>query len=820
MIEITEKKKENLKTERDLKIDDSKLKRFQPNIKQGLSREQVKQRQKEDLINKDTMIRTKSIKSIIVKNFFTIFNLMNLLLALDVFAVGSYKNMLFMIIVIINTAISTIQEIYSKKVLDKLSLIASTQVKAIREGKQETIPINEIVLDDILVFQTGNQVVVDSILQEGEIEVNESFITGEAEAVFKKKGDTIFSGSFIVSGKCIAKVEHIGNDNFTSQISNETKYIKKIKSEIMTSLSKVIQTISILIIPIGALLFFNQIGLEGNTIRYAVVNTVAALIGMIPEGLILLTSTVLAVSVIRLSKEKVLVQELYCIETLARVDMLCLDKTGTITEGKMKVKSIVPIHETKEKMEEILFHFAQNSKDSNSSIEAIREAFSSFKQSDLEDSISENKPDGGENCWQIQKQIPFSSDKKWSGITFQKEGSYLLGAPEILLKGHQENYDELLEKYSKEARVLLLARSNEILQNQTLPDKIEVIGLILIHDKVRESAKKTLNYFKEQGVEIRIISGDNPITVSQIAKEAGVNGYEKYIDATSLHTEQELEEAAKQYVIFGRVTPIQKKQLVKAMKDLGHTVAMTGDGVNDIIALKEADCSIAMVSGSDAAKSVSQLVLLDSNFEAMPKIVAEGRRTINNIERSASLFLSKTIYSSLLAVLFVFLKKRYPFMPIQLSLISLVCIGIPSFILALEPNKERVKGRFIQNVFSKSIPAGLTVVFNVILVTIIGAILNIPEEICSTICVILTTLTGFTLLFQISRPFNLLRAVLLVSMIALFTTCAILFKDFFALALTKEYAMLVIILSFTVIASFSLVSLLLHFLKEKRNMGM
>lgn len=807
MTNISEKKKECLKTEQNQKIDDIKLIRFQPNIKQGLNRNQVEQRQKEDLVNKDTMIRTKSIKSIIAKNFFTIFNLINLLLALAVFAVGSYKNMLFMIIVIINTAISTIQEIHSKKVLDKLSLIASTKVKAIRDGKQEIIHINEIVLDDILIFQTGNQVVVDSIVQEGEIEVNESFITGEAEAVFKKKGDIIYSGSFIVSGQCIAKVEHIGNDNFTSKISNETKYIKRIKSEIMISLNEVIKIISILIIPIGALLFFNQIGLEGNTIQYAVVNTVAALIGMIPEGLILLTSTVLAVSVIRLSKHKVLVQELYCIETLARVDMLCLDKTGTITEGKMRLKNIVPIYETKEKMEEILFHFVQNSKDSNSSIEAIREAFLSFNQNYLE---------GKSNEWKIKKIISFSSDKKWSGITFQKEGSYLLGAPEILLKEKKEEYSELLEKYSKEARVLLLAHSNEILQNQTLPNEIEIIGLILIQDEIRKSAKETLEYFKNQGVAIRIISGDNPITVSQIAKEAGINGYEKYIDATSLHTEQELKEAANKYVIFGRVTPIQKKQLVKAMKNLGHTVAMTGDGVNDIIALKEADCSIAMASGSDAAKSVSQLVLLDSNFEAMPKIVAEGRRTINNIERSASLFLSKTIYSSILAVLFVFLKERYPFIPIQLSLISLVCIGIPSFILALEPNKKIVKGKFISNVISKAIPAGLTVVLNVILVTILGAMLHIPKGICSTICVILTTLTGFTLLFKISKPFNLVRTVILISMILLFSTCAIWFRDFFALMLTEKYAILVVILSFIAIANFILLSLLMHFLQEKR----
>ena len=605
------------------------IERYNPNIEEGLSNIQVEKRKKEGLVNFDTTSPTKSIKSIIISNFFTIFNLMNLLLALAVFAVGEYRNMLFIGLVVINTAISTFQEIHSKRVIDKLSLISNTKVNCIRNGKKEKIDINEIVLDDILEFETGNQIITDCKIRQGEIDVDESFITGESNAITKKEGDIILSGSFVISGKCRAQVEHIGEDNFTSKISKQTRYVKKVNSEIMNSLNKIIKTVSIIIIPVGTLLFLNQYNLDGGILKDAVIHTVAAIIGMIPEGLILLTSTVLAVSVIRLSKSNVLVQELFCIETLARVDTLCLDKTGTITQGKMEVNDIVLVNAKKDEMQIILKQIGKASEDSNATIEAIREKFID---------INEAKK------WEAKQKIAFSSSKKWSGISFKEHGTYVIGAPEFVLKEKINDYKNIIEKYSKDYRMIVLVHSNNDFEEKELPQDIEVLGFVLITDKLRENAKETIEYFKKQGVDIRIISGDNPATVSKIAKKAGVEGFENYIDCTTIKSEEELEKAVEKYKIFGRVTPEQKKQIVQALKKQGHTVAMTGDGVNDIIALKEADCSIAIASGSDAARNVSQLVLLDSNFASMPKIVAEGRRTINNLERSASLFLSKTMY--------------------------------------------------------------------------------------------------------------------------------------------------------------------------------
>lgn len=762
----------------------NKIIRYEPETSQGLNTEQITRRKEEGLVNYDTTVPTKSIKSIIATNFFTLFNIMNFLLAIAIFAVGEYKNMLFIGIIIVNTAISTIQEIHSKRVIDKLSLLSSTKAHCIRNGKQEDIGINEIVLDDILCFKAGNQVVVDCILQTGEVEVNESFITGEADPILKRKGDTILSGSYIISGNCKAKVEHIGEENFTSKISKETKYIKKVKSEIMTSLNKIIRTVSIIIVPVGTLLFLNQLDLAGGNIRPAVVHTVAAIIGMIPEGLVLLTSTVLAVSVVRLSKTKVLVQELFCIETLAHVDTLCLDKTGTITEGKMEVSDCIAINIEQDKMKEILSAIGEASQDSNATIEAIREAFQK------------------KTNWKTKETVAFSSEKKWSGVSFEDKGSYILGAPEYVLGEQKNRYQQQIEQYSNDYRVILLAHSNQEFQNKELPKDIEVLGLVLITDKIRENAKKTLEYFKSQGVAIRIISGDNPITVSKIAKRAGVEEYENYVDCTTLKTKADVENAIRKYKIFGRVSPIQKKQIIEALKKDGHTVAMTGDGVNDIIALKEADCSIAMASGSDAARNVSQLVLLDSDFASMPKILAEGRRTINNLERSAALFLSKTIYSTLLAILFVFINAQYPFMPIQLSLIGLVCIGIPSFILALEPNKELVKGTFIGNVISKSIPAGLTVVTNILILIFVSSIYSIPPQTYATIAVILTVLAGFCLLIKISRPFNLLRGTLLVLMVVLWLGCSTFLNSLFSMTITEDYATLVLLLGLICVITF------------------
>lgn len=651
----------------------------------GLTKEEVEERIKENKVNYDTSLPTKSIKTIVRENIFTLFNLINILLGVAVFCVGSYKNLLFLIVIFCNTAISIIQEINSKKAVDKLSILAQAKVNCIRDGEKQEIGINSIVLDDLLMLETGNQIVADSIILEGEVEVNESFITGESDVIYKRKGDTLLSGSFVVSGKCKAEVIHIGDENYTSKISSGAKYVKKVNSEIMKSLNGIIKIVSIAIVPIGILLFFNQLGLTENSFKNAVVNTVAAIIGMIPEGLVLLTSTVLAVSVIRLSKRKVLVQELYCIETLARVDTLCLDKTGTITEGTMEVNDIIEITKSKEELEEILSEISSASDDNNSTIEAIRAKYKNKQK------------------WKVINKIPFSSQKKWSGVCFKDKGSYIIGAPEFVLREKYDEYKERIEKYSNDYRVIIVANSEGDFIEKELPDKLEVLGFVLISDVIRKEASKTLEYFKEQGVNIKIISGDNPITVSKIAKRAGVENSEKYINMQEIKTKEQLEKAAKEYTIFGRVTPVQKKELVQALKKEGHTVAMTGDGVNDVLALKEADCSIAMASGSDATRNVAELVLLDSNFASMPEIVLEGRRTINNIERSATVFLVKTIYASILAIIFLFVNMPYPFMPIQLTLISTVTIGIPSFVLALEPNKERIKGKFLRNVISRAL---------------------------------------------------------------------------------------------------------------------
>ncbi len=729
--------------------------RFIPDKERGLTLEQVQNRIQQGLCNYDTSVPTKTIPRIIRDNFFTLFNFLNLFLGILVFCTGAYKNLLFLGVVVCNTFISTFQEIRSKKTIDRLSVVASTKVHVIRGGKEENLGVNDLVLDDLVVYHLGNQVVVDSVVLEGECEVNEAFITGEAEPVVKKRGDMILSGSFIVSGKCKAYVEHIGNDNYTSQISSDAKYIKKVDSEMMKSLKQVIKWISICIVPIGLLLFWKQMSLD-DSLSLSIIHTVAALIGMIPEGLILLTSTVLAVSVLRLSKENVLVQELYCIETLAYVDTLCLDKTGTITEGCMEVVKVISDHSS---IEQEMSRFLTALKDDNATYQALRTYFKK------------------EERVNVVAVYPFSSSRKWSGVTFKDSGSYVLGAPEIILKGQKIAG---LAEYSKDHRVLALAKSEDRFVGKSLPRNLQLVALILLRDKIRDTAPETIAYFKKQGTDIKLISGDNVSTVSGIAKRVGITG--RAIDATTLKTSEDLLNACEKYTIFGRVTPNQKKELVLALKKKGHKVAMTGDGVNDVLALKEADSSIAMASGSDAARSVSQLVLLDSNFDAMPKVLAEGRRTINNIERSATLFLVKTIYSSILSVLFIFLPFSYPFMPIQMSLTSMFTIGIPSFVLALEPNKELVKGNFLTNVLKRAFPAALAIVLHIVLIASLSPVFHLTEAETSTLCVFTIGYIGFLLLYNICKPFNTIRKCLYGFLVIGYILGFIVFRDLYSLA--------------------------------------
>lgn len=740
-----------------------KEKRINPSIKEGLSKEEVLTQKEAGLVNYLVEDGSKSVKEIVKTNVFTLFNIINLILAIAIICVGSFKNLTFMGIIILNTLISIIQELRSKKALDNLKVVSSSKVKVIRSKKEEEIELEEIVLDDIIIYQLGGQVVVDAIIKEGEVLVNEAFITGEEENIIKRKGDMLLSGSFVVSGKAICQVEHIGLDNYTAKISNGTKYLKPVSSEIMRSLNKIVKTISFLIIPVGILLFAKQLYLEGNTLENAVVATVAALIGMIPEGLVLLTSTVLAVSVIRLSKSKVLVQDLYCIETLARVDTVCLDKTGTITEGCMEVASIRSC--TEEDHSKVVATIVETLAEENPTALALRKYFKKTYH------------------WHPIKKIPFSSSKKYSGVIFE-EGTFYIGAPEFVLKEEGKEYKEKLEEYSREYRVIVLAQEEK--------KKKKALAFILLQDRIRESAKDTLEYFKKQGVELKIISGDNPTTVLNIAKRAGLDNKALAIDASTLETEQEIINAVSKYTVFGRVAPEQKQDFVIALQNSGKVVAMTGDGVNDVLALKEADCSVAMASGSDATKNVSQLVLLNSDFSSMPKIVAEGRRTINNIERSASLFLVKTIYATLLSLVFLFIDMPYPFIPIQLTLTSVVTIGIPSFILALEPNKDRINGKFLPNVLKKAIPPAVTIVLNILVIFIATTMCTLTPKEISTLSVIVTGYTSFILLYKVCSPFNLLRKVLFILMFISFVVGLFVLKELFSFA-SIDLAMLIII---------------------------
>lgn len=718
----------------------------------GLTKIEVENRIRDNKVNYDTSVKTKSIRDIIISNSFTLFNIINILLALLLVIVGSYKNTLFIFIIIINSLISIIQEVRSKRELDKLKVIASNSVLVLRDGIEEEIHINDIVLDDIIIFNNGNQVVVDSIVVDGEVEVNESFITGEAKTIYKKKGDKLLSGSFIVSGRCLAEVEHVGLDNYVAKISSNTKYSKPVSSEIMRSLNRIVSTISFIIVPVGILLFSSQYS-ASNNFNEAITSTVAGIIGMIPEGLVLLTSTVLAVSVIKLSKKKVLVQDLYCIEMLARVDVACLDKTGTITEGKLEVVRDISFNDRD--ISYIISNINGASIDSNPTALALLDKY------------------GKSNDKKVEEVIPFSSSRKYSGVKFS-DITYVVGAPEFILKDNYKKYEKIISPYLEDYRVLMVGEYKKNIIDTKL------VGLILIQDKIRESAPSTIEYFKKQKVDLKIISGDDARSVLGIAKRAGFSDDTLAINATVLETDQDILEAVSKYSVFGRVTPDQKRKFILALQKLGHSVLMGGDGVNDVLALKEADASVAMNSGADAAKNVSQLILLDSDFSSIPDIVAEGRRTINNIERSASLFIVKTIYTFLLVFLFINTKSRYPFIPIQLSLLSTLTIGIPSFILALEFNNNIVKRGFLLNVIKKALPTSILIVFNILIIYLFGMLFSISSNEISTMCVIISVFIGFMHLYNICNKNNIIHRLLIVVLVVVFLISYIFFKEFFS----------------------------------------
>jgi cation-transporting P-type ATPase E len=764
-------------------------------ILDGLTPEQVESRQKLGQINGTEDIRTKSIGQIIKENLATPFNIINAILAGLILMVGSYKNLLFMGVIFSNIIIGAFQEIRAKKTIDKLSLIATPKAHVVRAGSKQSMPVSELVMDDILLLAAGNQVCADCVLTDGECEVNEALITGESETIEKKPGDHLLSGSFIGSGTCRARVEHVGAENYASKITQKAKYVKKPNSEIMKWINKIIKWIGFGIIPIGLILFFKQYFISKQQLSRATISTVAALIGMIPEGLVLLTSVVLAVSVVRLARRKALVQELYSIETLARVDTLCLDKTGTITEDVMRLDAIVPLCQiTQEQTEEAISALIDTINDENPTSNALR-------------GLNHNSPK-----WNCVETVAFSSARKWSGASFQDKGSFLLGAGEFIMKDHFEQIQPQVEEYSKRGqRVLLLAHSDNLLHDRELPADILPLALILLSDRIRENARETLEYFSDQGVAIKVISGDNAITVSKIAERAGLWDADNYVDAITLTNYDEIKDAVRKYSVFGRVTPQQKHDMIKALKEQNHTVAMTGDGVNDVLALKESDCSIAMASGSDAARTVSQVVLLDSNFASMPRIVDEGRRSINNLQRSAALFLVKAMFSIIIGVMFIFISAGYPFQPIQFTLINAVTIGIPSFILALEPNREIIKGKFIINVIMKAIPGALTMVLNIVLLVSVSGFFSLTAEQISTLAVIITGYTGLMTLFRICMPFTVQHTVLFCLMVLMFVIALTTFQSLFAV-IWLTLPMIFILVPMMILATCLMISIL-HLIK-------
>lgn len=755
--------------------------RFAPDFSQGLSDAQVAQRVRQGLNNETEELHTKSNGQIIRDNTLTPFNLLNFALAALILSVGSYKNLLFMGVIVCNTLIGIFQELKAKHIIDKLSLITAPKAHIVRGGMISDVPVNELVLDDVLLLSAGQQVPADCTVLDGDCEADESLLTGESDAIAKKTGDSLLSGSFLVSGSCRAQVEHVGKDNYAAKITASAKYIKKPNSEIMHWTNFMIRFISIMIIPVGILLFYKQYVLSAKSMAPAIVATVAALIGMIPEGLVLLTSVVFAVGVIRLSRHRALVQELYSIETLARVDMLCLDKTGTLTEGSMQVDSVVPLGGTaQQQAESILAALSAALADHTPTMEAVGQAYSSAPG------------------WKCVQKVSFSSARKWSYAAFEGQGGFVIGAGEFILKERFEEIRRQAEEASARGqRVLLLGRCGKADAEGLDPASVEPLALVLLSDKIRKSAKKTLSYFADEGVHIKVISGDNPVTVASIAKKAGLAGADSFVDASTLENPAALRDAAEKYTVFGRVTPRQKLDLVKALKEKKHTVAMTGDGVNDVPALKESDCSIAMASGSDAARTVSQFVLLDSDFSRMPLIVKEGRRSINNLQRSASLFIVKAVFSAIIAVVFIFLNFQYPFQPIQFTLINAVSIGFPSFFLALEPNHERLRGKFIVNVMQKSLPGALAMALNVILVSLISPFFGFTEGEISTLAVILTGYTALLILFKVCMPFSTGHVIMFFLMASGFILALIFFPALFEIsAITLQMVFALVMMMF------------------------
>jgi len=746
----------------------------------GLTREQAEHRKKSGWNNQtsDGVMRTEG--EIILQNCLTFFNLVFVVLAVILAISGSsIKNMTFLVVVIVNTVIGCVQEIRAKRAVERLTLVAAQTVKAVRAGTVTEIRSDELVRDDIVIFSTGNQICADAVVREGELQVNESLVTGEADPITKGPGDELKSGSFVIAGRGHAQLTRVGDDAFAAKLSLEAKADPHaVKSEMMRSLDKLIRVVGVALVPIGIILFCQEYYTLGQGLTGSAEATVAALVGMIPEGLYLLTSVAMAASALKLTKQRVLVQDMNCIETLARVDVLCVDKTGTITEPYMEVENIIPLtDDPPEYLEAILTALYGGQEPDNDTARALSEMFC------------------GESGWVRTRHIPFTSQTKWSGGVFEEHGAFIVGAPEFILGSRYTEIKEQVEPWSVTGyRVLLAcAYDGEPAPGALEEEKITPLALLLLTNRIRPEAPDTFRYFAEQGVAIKVISGDNPATVSDVARRAGIAGAEHYIDAQALESEEDFREAVQTYTVFGRVTPDKKRALIRALRAAKHTVAMTGDGVNDVLAMREGDCGIAMASGAQAASQVAQLVLLDSDFSAMPGIVGEGRRVINNIQRAATLFLVKNIFSLALSVITLFTNWPYPMVPLHLSVISALTIGVPSFFLAMEPNYERVTGHFLRGVLRRAFPGGLTNIFVVLMAQAFMSVFGITQEQTSTICAAILGIVGLLVLFQVCKPFGFFRKVIWWCMAAALIICFTLLGTFFELRAGEASTQLVMV---------------------------
>lgn len=764
--------------------------RSHTSLENGLTSEEVKERKDKGEANEGVEPPSQSIKEIILYNICTYFNLIFGIISALLIAVGSFRDLTFLPVIICNTCIGIVQQIYSKITLDKLSVVNAPHAQVLRDGKEQTINIEELVLDDIVVFKSGSQIPADAIVREGEVRVNESLITGEADEIVKRPGDLLLSGSFIISGTATTQLYQVGKNSYASKLTIEAKKTKEgEQSEMIKSLDIIVRGVGIAIIPISIILFLEQHYLAKINITDSVTSTLAAVIGMIPEGLYLLTSVALAVSARRLAKRQVLLHDMKCIETLARVNVLCVDKTGTITENEMKVSDIVPIQEG--------FYEVDNRDDNIIDVcverDNVKEDNRNAMMLSMGDFVKAMPPDNetmialshyfkDSTDTPVTNVIPFSSTTKYSSVEIEEE-VYVLGAPEFVLRDDFKKYEGFISKYSsKGERVLVYGTCDKVVAGEPISSTVKPIGLVLLSNPIRKSAPETFKYFQEQGVEVKVISGDSPKTVAKIAGDAGIKNADKYVDASTLLTQEDIVSAASNYTVFGRVTPEQKRKLVRAIKAEGNTVAMTGDGVNDVLALKDADCSIAMASGSEVASQAAQLVLLDSDFSRMPSVVLEGRRVVNNIERSASLFLVKNLFSFLMAMYSIIFLVNYPLQPSQVSLVSTFTIGIPAFLLALEKNTRRIEGKFIKNVLYKALPAALTDFIIVGSLVEFGKVFGVSTEDVSTAAVLLMAVVGFMILFRISRPMNAWRFGVFMSMIIGILFCRYAFSNLFRMS--------------------------------------